>query len=44
MDAYGILDLKSFNQDFDLKAFDSDGYVFNEDFSTEKSLVFTRMS
>lgn len=28
----------------DLKAFDSDGYVFNEDFSTEKSLVFTRKS
>jgi len=28
----------------DLKAFDSDGYVFNEDFSNEKSLVFTRKS
>ena len=28
----------------DLKAFDSDGYVFNLDFSTEKSLVFTRKS
>tara|TARA_A200000113_G_scaffold116515_1_gene104565 strand:+ start:945 stop:1715 length:771 start_codon:yes stop_codon:yes gene_type:complete len=27
-----------------LKAFDSDGYVFNEDFSTEKTLVFTRNS
>ena len=26
----------------DLRAFDSNGYVFNEDFSTEKSLVFTR--
>ena len=28
----------------DLKAFNSDGYAFNEDFSTEKSLVFTRKS
>ena len=28
----------------DLRAFDSDGYVFNEGFSTEKSLVFTRKS
>ncbi|MGB2371868.1 MAG: peroxide stress protein YaaA [Flavobacteriales bacterium] len=28
----------------DLRAFDTDGYVFNEDFSTEKSLVFTRKS
>ncbi|MAR99457.1 MAG: peroxide stress protein YaaA [Flavobacteriales bacterium] len=28
----------------DLKAFDSDGYVFNKDFSSEKSLVFTRKS
>jgi cytoplasmic iron level regulating protein YaaA (DUF328/UPF0246 family) len=26
----------------DLRAFDSDGYVFNEGYSTEKSLVFTR--
>ncbi len=28
----------------DLRAFDSDGYVFNKGFSTEKSLVFTRKS
>ena len=28
----------------DLIAFDSDGYIFNEHFSTEKALVFTRKS
>jgi len=26
----------------DLRAFDSDGYIFNDHFSTEKALVFTR--
>ena len=28
----------------DLRAFNNEGYVFNEDFSTEKSFVFTRKS
>ncbi len=38
-----ILENKIKNRN-DLKAFVSDGYIFNEDFSTEKSLVFTRKS
>ena len=36
-----VLENKIKNQN-DLKAFDSGGYIYNEDFSTEKSLVFTR--
>ena len=28
----------------DLIAFDIDGYIFNDHFSTEKALVFTRKS
>lgn len=28
----------------DLRAFDNDGYIFNDHFSTEKALVFTRKS
>ena len=36
-----VLENKIKNQN-DLKAFDSEGYIFNEGFSTEKSLVFTR--
>ena len=36
-----VLENKIKNQN-DLKSFNSEGYIFNEGFSTEKSLVFTR--